>query len=110
MRPLKSVTGAVFAALYAIVFIGAYVYYRNHIGEWFPPADLSLILAALPFVLVMRFLAGGSFDMGGEDTFKLAAAMLFCCAGAWIVGALLEWAARAIFRALRPHSQAERRS
>ena len=74
MKPLKSIVGAAFAALYAIAFIVAYVYYRNHIGEWFPPADFSLILVALPFVLTMRALAGGSFDLSGEDTFKLAAA------------------------------------
>ena len=101
MKHLRSVVGAVFAALYAIAFIVAYVYYRNHIGEWFPPADFSLILVALPFVLTMRALAGGSFDMGAEDTFKLAAAALFCCALAWIVGSLLEGIARAIFRVLR---------
>ena len=74
MRDLKSVTGRLFAALYAIAFVAAYVYYRNHVGEWFPPADFGLILVALPFVLTMRFLAGGSFDMGGEDTLKLAGA------------------------------------
>jgi hypothetical protein len=101
MKPLRSIVGAAFAALYAIAFIVAYVYYRNHIGEWFPPADFSLILVALPFVLTMRALAGGSFDLGGEDTFKLAAAALFCCALAWIVGSALEWIARTIFRAAR---------
>jgi hypothetical protein len=105
MRIFKSVTGALFAGLYAIAFILAYVYYRNHVGEWFPPADLNLILVALPFVLTMRFLAGGSFDMGGEDNLKLAGAMVFCCALAWIAGSLLEWAARMVFRALRPASK-----
>jgi hypothetical protein len=90
-----------FAAFYAIAFVVAYVYYRNHIGEWFPPADFALILVALPFVLTMRALAGGTFDMGGEDTLKLAAAALFCCALAWLAGCLLEGIARAIFRVLR---------
>jgi hypothetical protein len=105
MRRLRSLVGAAFAALYAIAFIIAYVYYRNHIGEWFPPADFSLILVASPFVLTMRALAGGSFDMGGEDNLKLAGAMVFCCALAWIAGSLLEWAARMVFRALRPASK-----
>jgi hypothetical protein len=106
MKPLKSIVGAAFAALYAIAFVVAYVYYRNHIGEWFPPADFSLILVALPFVLIMRALAGGSFDLSGEDTLKLAAAALFCCALAWIVGSALEWIARAIFRAARSRASA----
>jgi len=109
MRLLRSVLGAVFAALYAIAFVVAYVYYRNHIGEWFPPADLSLILVAMPFVLTMRALAGGSFDLRGEDAIKLAAAALFCCALAWIVGSALEGIARAIFRALRGPPPSPRR-
>jgi hypothetical protein len=58
MRALKSYTGAAFAALYAIAFVATYVDYRHHVGEWF--ADFGLILIALPFVLTMRFLSGGS--------------------------------------------------
>ncbi len=99
MRPLRSIAGAVFAALYATAFVAAYVDYRGHVGEWF--ADLGLILLALPFVLTMRVLAGGSFDMTGEDRLKLLAAALFCCALAWLVGSALEWIARAIFRMAR---------
>lgn len=101
MRHLKSVVGGLFAALYAIAFVAAYVYYRDHIGEWFPPADFGLIMVALPFVLTMRFLAGGSFDMSGDDTLKLLGAALFCCALAWLAGSLLEWIARAGYRRLR---------
>jgi hypothetical protein len=101
MRPLKSIVGAVFAALYGAAFVAAYVDYRAHIGQWLPPADLGLILVAMPFVLTMRFLAGGSFDMAGEDNLKLLAAALFCCALAWAVGSAVEWMARAIFRLAR---------
>ncbi|WP_158814539.1 hypothetical protein [Methylocapsa sp. S129] len=99
MRPLKSITGALFAALYAVAFVVAYVDYRNHIGQWL--ADIGLIFVALPFVLTMRFLSGGAFDMTGEDSLKLLAAALFCCALAWVIGGALEWAARAIFRLAR---------
>jgi len=103
MRPLKSVLGALLAALYAIAFIVAYVEYRQHIGQWF--ADTALVLGvALPFVLTMRFLSGGSYDMTGDDSLKLAAAALFCCALAWAIGALLEGIARAIFRLGRGRS------
>lgn len=104
MRPLKSIFGALLAALYAMAFVYAYVDYRNHVGQWF--ADTGLILVALPFVLTMRFFSGGSFDMTGEDSLKLAAAALFCCALAWVIGSALEWAARAIFRRARGRSSA----
>jgi hypothetical protein len=99
MRALKSITGALFATLYAIAFIAAYVDYRANIGQWL--ADLSLILVAMPFVLTMRFLSGGSFGMTGEDTLTLLAAALFCCALAFAVGSALEWLARALFRLAR---------
>jgi hypothetical protein len=52
----------------------------------------------------MRFLSGGSYDMTGDDSLKLAAAALFCCALAWAIGALLEGIARAIFRLARGRS------
>jgi len=49
----------------------------------------------------MRCLAGGSFDMTGEDGAKLLGAVIFCCALAWIVGSALEWIARTLFRLAR---------
>jgi hypothetical protein len=106
MRPLRSITGAVFAALYAIAFILAYVDYRHHVGQWF--ADLGVILVAMPFVLTMRCLAGGSFDMTGEDGAKLLGAVIFCCALAWIVGSALEWIARTLFRLARGRPRPDR--
>jgi hypothetical protein len=99
MRPLKSITGAVFAALYAVAFVAAYVDYRHHADQWF--ADTGLIFVALPFVLTMRFLSGGSFNMTGEDSYKLLAAALFCCALVWAIGSVLGWIARLIFRRTR---------
>jgi hypothetical protein len=99
MKLFKSIVGAALAVVYAAAFVAAYVDYRGHVGEWF--ADLGLILLALPFVLTMRLLAGGSFDMTGEDRLKLVAAALFCCALAWVVGGVLEQIGRAIFRLAR---------
>jgi uncharacterized membrane protein YfcA len=99
MRSPKSIVGALFAALYAAAFVAAYAHYRGHAGEWF--ADLALVLLALPFTLTMRFLAGGSFDMTGDDSLKLLAAALFCCALAYAIGGALEWITRAIFRLAR---------
>jgi hypothetical protein len=99
VRPLKSMLGAIFASLYIVVFVAAYVDYRIHVDEWF--ADLGLILIVMPFLLTMRFLSGGSFNLTGEDSAKLLAGALFCGALAWLVGAALEWILRAIFRIAR---------
>jgi hypothetical protein len=88
MRRLRSWTGAVFAALYALAFIGLYVDYIRRSGTWF--ADLPLSLAALPFTLIMRALNGGSFDFGGDMTGRVIAAGLFGSALAYLAG-LIVW-------------------
>ncbi|MBV8106403.1 MAG: hypothetical protein JO223_17600 [Hyphomicrobiales bacterium] len=94
MRSLRSWTGLVFAALYALVFVALYADYLRRAGTWF--ADLPLVLAALPFTLVMRALNGGSYDFAGDMTLRVAAAALFCCALAYAAGLVLEAATRAI--------------
>jgi hypothetical protein len=87
MRRLRSWTGAVFAALYALAFIGLYVDYIRRSGTWF--ADLPLSLAALPFTLIMRALNGGSFDFGGDMTGRVIAAGLFGSALAYLAGLIV---------------------
>src|ERR1700727_1690494 len=76
MKRLRSWTGAVFVAVYALTFIGLYVDYVRRAGTWF--ADLPLTLAALPFTLVMRALSGGSFAFGGEMTRRVGSAGPSC--------------------------------
>jgi hypothetical protein len=87
MRRLKSWTGTVFAAVYALTFIALYVDYVRRAGTWF--ADLPLTLAALPFTLVMRRLNGGSFDFGGDMTGRVIAAGLFGSALAYLAGLIV---------------------
>jgi hypothetical protein len=87
MRRLKSWTGTVFAAVYALTFIALYVDYVRRAGTWF--ADLPLTLAALPFTLVMRRLNGGSFDFGGDMTGRVIAAGLFGSALAYLTGLIV---------------------
>jgi hypothetical protein len=99
MKRLKSWTGAVFAAVYALAFVGLYVDYVRRAGTWF--ADLPLTLAALPFTLVMRELNGGSFAFGGDMTGRVIGAAIFCCALAYLAGLLVETVVRAIVRAAR---------
>jgi hypothetical protein len=96
MRAARSIVGALLAALYAIGFVALYVDYLQHVGQWF--ADFKLILISLPFVLTLRFLNGGSFDLTGEDSLKLLGAALFGSALAYIVGALLQAVGSALFR------------
>jgi len=96
MRAMKSATGAVFAALYAAAFGAAYVDFLGKAGQWF--ADIWLVLVALPFTLAMRWLAGGSYDFSGDATARVIAAAAFCCALAYLAGALVEAVIRVCFR------------
>jgi hypothetical protein len=96
MRRLRSWTGAAFAAVYALAFIGLYVDYVRRSGTWF--ADLPLSLAALPFTLVMRTLNGGSFAFGGDMPGRVIAAGLFGTALAYLGGAIVETIVRLLVR------------
>ncbi len=106
MIRLRSWTGVVFAALYALAFLALYVDYLMRAGTWF--ADLPLSLAALPFTLVMRALDGGSYAFGGDMTGRVVAAGVFGVGLAYLAGLVLEGAIRALgrwlfgARALRP--------
>jgi hypothetical protein len=96
MKRLRSWTGGVFAALYALAFAGLYVDYARRSGTWF--ADLPLSLAALPFTLVMRALNGGSFAFGGDMTGRVLAAGLFGSALAYLAGLIVETIVRLLAR------------
>jgi hypothetical protein len=106
MKRLRSWTGVVFAALYALAFLALYVDYLMRAGTWF--ADLPLSLAALPFTLLMRALNGGSYDFGGDMTGRVVAAGVFGAALAYLAGLTVESVVRALGRfllgagALRP--------
>jgi hypothetical protein len=87
-RSLRSWTGLVFAGVYALVFVALYADYLRRAGTWF--ADLPLVLAALPFTLVMRALNGGSYEFAGDMTLRVVVAALFCCALAYCAGWFVE--------------------
>ena len=82
MKRLRSWTGVVFAAFYALAFLALYVDYLRRAGTWF--ADLPLTLAALPFTLTMRALNGGSYAFGGDMTGRVVAAGVFGSALAYL--------------------------
>jgi len=102
-KGLRSWTGLILASLYGLAFAALYANYLSRAGTWF--ADLPLVLAALPYTLLMRALSGGSYDFAGDMTVRVIVAALFCCALAYGVGYVVETAlrtlARFISRALR---------
>ncbi len=99
-KSLRSWTGFAFAALYAALFVALYLTYLKRAGTWF--ADLPLVLAALPFTLVMRALNGGSYDFAGDMTARVLLAALFCCTVAYVAGLIVEAAVRGVVRVARP--------
>jgi hypothetical protein len=84
---MKSATGVVFAALYALAFAVAYFQYLSRAGELF--ADAPLMLVALPYTLTILKLCG-SVDFSGDNVKSVLAAALFCFVLAYVIGALLE--------------------
>jgi uncharacterized membrane protein len=99
MKAARSWLGALAAAIYAIVFGAVYVDYLHRVGEWF--ADLAVVGIALPFTLVMRWVSNGEFSFSGDQTAKVVAAAAFGCALAYIGGAIVEAALRALYRLIR---------
>jgi hypothetical protein len=96
MKGLRSWTGVVFAALYALAFLALYVDYLMRAGTWF--ADLPLAIAALPFTLTMRALNGGSYAFGGDMSARVLAAGVFGCALAYFAGLIVESVVRLLAR------------
>jgi len=99
MRAFRSILGALLATLYGLAFLWAYYDYQQRAGQWL--ADIGLAVLALPFTLTGRFLAAGAFDFAGDETFKVIGAAVFCCALAYIAGALVEGVLRALYGLLR---------
>ncbi|HLH51933.1 MAG TPA: hypothetical protein VKV96_21545 [Roseiarcus sp.] len=98
-RPFLSLLGAALAALYLAAIIAGYVIYVQNAGQWL--ADLTLLLIAMPFTWTMSVLTSGAFSMSGDETGKVVAAALFCCALAYLAGAIAEGLLRAAWRLAR---------
>jgi hypothetical protein len=94
---MKSATGALFAALYALAFAVAYFLYIRRASEFF--ADGPLMLVALPYTLTVLKLFG-SVDLSGDNPKSVAVAALFCMLLAYAIGAMLEKLVRAGLGAL----------
>ena len=88
-----------FAASTALLFAALYGVYLHRAGTWF--ADLPLVMAALPFTLVMRALSGGSYHLTGAMTGRVLIAAIFCSALAYAAGLIVESVIRAVVRVAR---------
>ncbi len=95
MRAARSYLGAGLAVLYAAAFVVAYWLYAQEPGQFL--ADLWLSLAAVPYILTVRALTGSS-DFGADSIGQVLAAAAFCCALAYVAGALIEFLLRGAWR------------
>jgi hypothetical protein len=95
MRAARSYLGAGLAVLYAAAFAVAYWLYAQEAGQFM--ADIWLSLAAIPYILTTRALTGSS-DFSADSIGQIFAAAAFCCALAYLAGALVEAALRLLWR------------
>jgi hypothetical protein len=93
---LKSWTGAALAAIYALIFAGAYFAYWRRAGQFL--ADLPVTAAALPYLYVTRALTSGEYSFSADRTAHVIAAAVFGCALLYVAGWLVESVFRALFR------------
>jgi len=95
MRAARSYLGAGLAVLYAAAFAVAYWLYAQEAGQFM--ADIWVSLAAIPYILTTRALAGSS-DFAADSIAEVLAAAAFCCALAYVAGALIEALLRGAWR------------
>ena len=95
MRAARSYLGAGLAVLYAAAFVVAYWLYAQAAGAFM--ADIWLSLAAIPYILTARALTGSS-DFSADSIGQLLSAAAFCCALAYVAGALVEALLRGAWR------------
>jgi len=95
MRVARSYLGVGLAVLYAAAFAVAYWLYAQEAGQFM--ADIWLSLAAIPYILTTRTLTGSS-DFAADSIGEVLAAAAFCCALAYVAGALVEALLRGVWR------------
>jgi hypothetical protein len=98
MGAARSYLGAALAALYAVGFVVAYWLWAQAGGAFL--SDLWLNLVALPYALTVRAIAGSS-DFAADSIGEVLAAAAFCCALAYVAGALIEFLLRGAWRLAR---------
>lgn len=95
MRAARSYLGLGLAVLYAAAFVVAYWLYAQGAGQFM--ADIWLSLAAIPYILTARALTGSS-DFSADSIGQLLSAAAFCCALAYLAGAMIEFLLRCAWR------------
>ena len=85
---LKSWTGSALAAVYLLVFAGAYVTYVQRTGQFL--ADLPVVIVAMPYLFFARAVTSGEYSFSGDMTGHVISAAVFCALLAYICGWILE--------------------
>jgi len=98
MRAARSILGLGLAILYAAAFAVAYWLWAQQPSVFL--SDLWLSLAAVPYLLTVRALTGGA-DFSADSLGDVLAAAAFCCALAYLGGAIVEALLRAAWRLAR---------
>ncbi len=92
---MRSWLGGLFALLYALAFLAAYIVnYRG--ADWTAPQWLFWV--ALPYTTTMLKLFG-EVDFSSDSLTAIATAAAFCCLLAYVAGALAQAVLRLGFRA-----------
>ena len=93
---LKSATGFALAAIYLVVFLGAYLVYWRRAGQFL--ADLPVVVAAMPYLYFARALTSGEYSFSADMTAHVIVAAAFCCGLAYAVGWIVESGFRGLIR------------
>jgi hypothetical protein len=95
---MRSILGLALAGLYALAFVVAYWLYAQAPDTFL--ADLWLSLAAAPYILTVYAIFGSS-DFDASIMAQVLAGVAFCCALAYVVGALIEALLRTVYQLIR---------
>ena len=98
MAAARSWFGLALAALYAAAFVAAYWLWSQEPNQMM--SDLWLMLVALPYTLTVRALLS-SVDFSADSLSEVLTGAAFCCALAYIAGALVEALLRGLWRLAR---------
>ncbi|THD43696.1 MAG: hypothetical protein E7774_12290 [Bradyrhizobium sp.] len=98
MRAARSILGVTLAGIYALAFVAAYWIYARSPDDFF--AGVWLSFAAVPYILSVYSLYGVS-NFAADSLGQVFAAAAFCCALAFVAGALIEASLRALFRLIK---------
>ncbi len=83
-RP-RSATGLVFAGIYLVGYVWAWIDAYRHRGTWM--GDILIAILAVPYTLVGRLLTGNdAFEFNAFDALDVFVAGAFCAVIVYLIG------------------------